>query len=115
MPMPDPPGQAKNPVKFPATSGWQAPPAQPVDAPPTPPVEKRPLTLLAVPPLLSFSLLKPAVRPDRPSCAVVKLTLTVPPETSVPTAPVPESVGRVPPPTAYDTWPDVGSAGAALP
>ena len=50
-----------------------------------------------------YATANPTASPVSASWAVVKLTLMVPPEIKLPTAPVPESVGRVPPIAAYDT------------
>jgi len=61
------------------------------------------------------ALPKPMASPDSARRAAVKSTLTLPAEISVPVAPVPESVGRVPPSGANVTVPDVGSDVASVP
>src|SRR6266446_5953834 len=107
-------GPARKPAKLPAMSDWQPPPVQPAVAP-TGAVENWPLRILVDPAKVYVALPNPTASPVSASCAVVKLTLMVPPEIKVPTAPLPESVGRVPPIGEYDTWPEVGIDVARLP
>src|SRR5512135_778681 len=100
--MPAPPGPAKKPAKLPAIRGRQPAPVQPA-VPPGPALENWPLRMLAVPPSVYVALVNPTARPLSVACAWLKSTLIVPAEINVPTAPVAESVGRVPPTGTYAT------------
>src|SRR5436190_11364154 len=112
--MPAAPGPDRNPAKLPATIGWHPPPAQDAVAP-TPPVENSGPSRLAVPESEYTALVKPTCRLLSETCAVVKLTATRPPDSKLPTSPVAESVGRVPPTGAYSTMPAVGRSVATTP